>query len=176
MSKIYPLQNVLREGTDAKFCCVPPPGVSIVNFTVTTQYNKEYLPFTSVGAGVKAIAVKNLTIQQDKGWGLLTLSCTDTARFTKFIFNYVGCKFLSVFVLLFSVFLLFFNIVFVHIFISVCSSSSPEAQKLQLFHLKHGTCNLHLGSWQKTKHSSHQSYTNSPHRVSTRAQHSGCVC
>uniref|UniRef100_A0A3P8TEF7 Fibronectin type-III domain-containing protein n=1 Tax=Amphiprion percula TaxID=161767 RepID=A0A3P8TEF7_AMPPE len=72
-TKIYPSDQVLREGSNPKFCCVPPVGVNITGMA----FGKKPYPLESVGDGVKAITVKNLTIPK----GLLKfvlISCSDT--------------------------------------------------------------------------------------------------
>ncbi|XP_026198886.1 oncostatin-M-specific receptor subunit beta [Anabas testudineus] len=86
--EIFPFQKMLRGGTSAMFCCVPPPGVNITNFTLR---GKEY-PLISIGAKVKAIAVDNLTIQPGNSIYkyFILLGCNGTAGDTRHINNYIG--------------------------------------------------------------------------------------
>ncbi|XP_029295925.1 leukemia inhibitory factor receptor [Cottoperca gobio] len=55
---IFPSERMLREHASATFCCVPPRGVNITSMI----FNKNEYPLLSIGAGVKAITVHNLTI------------------------------------------------------------------------------------------------------------------
>lgn len=86
---MFPSQRVLIEGTSAMFCCVPPRGLDITDITFD---NKQHTPI-SVGAGVKAIMVVNLTIPNRPIKGL-TLSCRDSTGKKSRMWNYVSCKFL----------------------------------------------------------------------------------
>uniref|UniRef100_A0A3Q1EKW3 Leukemia inhibitory factor receptor-like n=1 Tax=Acanthochromis polyacanthus TaxID=80966 RepID=A0A3Q1EKW3_9TELE len=72
-SKIYPVDQVLREGSNPKFCCVPPVGVNITGMAFG---NKPY-PLESVGDGVKAITVKNLAFPAGP-FTFVLISCNDT--------------------------------------------------------------------------------------------------
>ncbi len=87
-TEIFPYQQVLREGTSAMFCCVPPRGVSVTSMT----FNDIKYPLHDIGARVKAIAVHNLTIPAHAIKALL-LSCMDTTGKISFVWNYVSCKF-----------------------------------------------------------------------------------
>lgn len=82
--KIYPFDQVLREGSNPKFCCVPPVGVNITGMAFR---NKPY-PLESVGDGVKAITVKNLTIPK-VGLKFVRIRCSDTTG-RKDSLNYVS--------------------------------------------------------------------------------------
>ncbi|CAG07821.1 unnamed protein product [Tetraodon nigroviridis] len=56
-TKMFPFQQVLREGDRAMFCCVPPRGVPITGMTL----NDRKYPLIHVTAAVRAISVENLT-------------------------------------------------------------------------------------------------------------------
>ncbi|GLD54248.1 leukemia inhibitory factor receptor-like isoform X1 [Lates japonicus] len=85
-TKLFPLHQVLREGTSGVFCCVPPVGVNITNITL----NKKKYPIISIGARVKAIVVPNLTIPKITPKVLL-LTCSDTSgKGDSYIWNYVS--------------------------------------------------------------------------------------
>ncbi|XP_040898493.1 oncostatin-M-specific receptor subunit beta isoform X2 [Toxotes jaculatrix] len=85
-TKIFPFQRVLREGSSAMFCCVPPVGVNITNITFM---NMEY-PLINIGARVKAIVVDNLTIPPPTIRPALLLGCGDTTNKMSHIWNYVS--------------------------------------------------------------------------------------
>lgn len=86
---MFPFQRVLREGTSAMFCCVPPPGVKISSITL----NNSKHPMIDIGATVKAITVDNLTIPKTV-IEALTLTCKDdTDGMSWSVWNYVSCKF-----------------------------------------------------------------------------------
>ncbi|KAI9536996.1 hypothetical protein NQZ68_029124 [Dissostichus eleginoides] len=53
---IFPNYQVLRENSNATFCCVPPRGVHITSMS----FKHSKYPLISIGAGVKAITVHNL--------------------------------------------------------------------------------------------------------------------
>lgn len=155
---MFPFQQVLREGTSVRFCCIPPSGVSITNITLS---NKNY-PLIDVGARVKAIAVDNLTIPTNEIQAIL-LGCKDEIRqMSWWTWNYVSCKFES-------------QHLFAFVFdfkdclcMRMCCSSSPEAQKPQLCDLRPDNCYLRLGFRQKTISTpSQQSNSDTPHRVRT---------
>uniref|UniRef100_A0A3Q3GFD1 Leukemia inhibitory factor receptor-like n=1 Tax=Labrus bergylta TaxID=56723 RepID=A0A3Q3GFD1_9LABR len=57
-TKIFPFQRVLREGTSAMFCCVPPLGVNITSISI----NNSPQPLISISDRVKAITVEKLNI------------------------------------------------------------------------------------------------------------------
>ncbi|XP_070761070.1 leukemia inhibitory factor receptor [Enoplosus armatus] len=83
--KIFPIEQVLREGTSAMFCCVPPRGVNITSMILN---NNKY-PLISIGARVKAIAVDSLTIPT----GIikaLSLSCLDATGMSRHVWNYIS--------------------------------------------------------------------------------------
>ncbi|XP_073322066.1 leukemia inhibitory factor receptor [Pagrus major] len=84
-TEMFPYQRVLREGTSAMFCCVPPRGLDITNITFD---NNQHTPI-SVGARVKAITVVNLTIPQ-RAIKFLTLSCRDSTGKKSRVLNYVS--------------------------------------------------------------------------------------
>ncbi|XP_036954638.1 oncostatin-M-specific receptor subunit beta isoform X1 [Acanthopagrus latus] len=84
-TQMFPSQRVLIEGTSAMFCCVPPRGLDITDITFD---NKQHTPI-SVGAGVKAIMVVNLTIPNRPIKGL-TLSCRDSTGKKSRMWNYVS--------------------------------------------------------------------------------------
>ncbi|XP_024860896.2 oncostatin-M-specific receptor subunit beta isoform X2 [Kryptolebias marmoratus] len=56
--KIFPSQRVLREGSTAMFCCVPPAGVNITSIT----FNNKPYPLMTIDSKVKAISVSDLKI------------------------------------------------------------------------------------------------------------------
>ncbi|XP_061585467.1 leukemia inhibitory factor receptor [Cololabis saira] len=72
--EMFPFKRLLREGSTATFCCVPPAGVSIRGITFR---NKHY-PVISVGPRVKAITVHNLTIPTGRFKRLL-VTCVEAA-------------------------------------------------------------------------------------------------
>ncbi|XP_047447462.1 oncostatin-M-specific receptor subunit beta isoform X2 [Mugil cephalus] len=90
---IFPFEQVLMEGTTATFCCVPPAGVNITSIA----FRNEPYALTSVGAGVKAITVNNLsiptedsmTVFQKKALSVLLLECVAADK-KSFIWNYVS--------------------------------------------------------------------------------------
>ncbi|XP_034728872.1 leukemia inhibitory factor receptor isoform X1 [Etheostoma cragini] len=82
---IFPLQQVMREHTSAMFCCVPPKGVNITSMILN---NNEY-PLISIGAGVKAIAVANLTIPTAI-IKRLSLSCNDATGKMSYAWNFIS--------------------------------------------------------------------------------------
>uniref|UniRef100_A0A4W6BVD3 Fibronectin type-III domain-containing protein n=1 Tax=Lates calcarifer TaxID=8187 RepID=A0A4W6BVD3_LATCA len=87
-TKLFPFQQVLREGTSGVFCCVPPVGVNITNITLS----KKKYPIISIGTRVKAIVVPNLTIPKNPRKALL-LTCSDTSgKGDSYIWNYVSHK------------------------------------------------------------------------------------
>lgn len=91
-SQIFPSNRVLRQGSSAMFCCIPPTGVNVKRMTFR---NKEYR-LLSIGGGVKAITVNNLTIPE----GIikhLILSCDDATGKSVHVSNYISCKFESFF-------------------------------------------------------------------------------
>ncbi|KAF1389404.1 hypothetical protein PFLUV_G00073080 [Perca fluviatilis] len=84
-TKIFPFQRMMREHTSAMFCCVHPRGVNITSMIL----NRNKYPLISIGAGVKAIAVGNLTIPT----GLikrLSLSCNDATDVIGYAWNYIS--------------------------------------------------------------------------------------
>nr|XP_046243960.1 leukemia inhibitory factor receptor [Scatophagus argus] len=84
--QIFPFQRVLREGTSAMFCCVPPRGVNITRITFS---NYEY-PLIRISDSVKSISVDNLTIPTTfiKAH---SLSCSDTTgKLSRSSWNYVS--------------------------------------------------------------------------------------
>uniref|UniRef100_A0A3Q0SNH8 Fibronectin type-III domain-containing protein n=1 Tax=Amphilophus citrinellus TaxID=61819 RepID=A0A3Q0SNH8_AMPCI len=84
-TRIFPSGRVLREGSSAMFCCVPPTGVNITSMT----FRNEQYPFMSIGARVKAITVNNLTIPKIVIKHLL-LSCFDTTGKSSHVLNYIS--------------------------------------------------------------------------------------
>lgn len=113
---MFPVRRVLREGTTAMFCCVPPRGVSIINITLN---NKQY-PLINIGSRVKAIVKENLTIPLS-AIKVLSLSCTDSTGKMSYAWNYVSCKFELSF--LFT-FLYYFSKHLLHI--CVCAVVPPQ--------------------------------------------------
>ncbi|KAM6930889.1 leukemia inhibitory factor receptor [Xenentodon cancila] len=84
-TEIFPFERVLREGTAAMFCCVPPVGVTIRGIAFR---NKQY-PVTSIGPRVKAITVKKLTIPPGKIKRLL-VTCIEATGKTRSTWNPVS--------------------------------------------------------------------------------------
>ncbi|KAL3975554.1 dynein regulatry complex protein 1 [Sarotherodon galilaeus] len=83
--QIFPSSRVLRQGSSAMFCCIPPAGVNVKRMTFR---NKEY-SLLSIGGGVKAITVNNLTIPK----GIikhLILSCDDATGESVHVSNYIS--------------------------------------------------------------------------------------
>ncbi|XP_069563953.1 leukemia inhibitory factor receptor [Brachyistius frenatus] len=84
-AKIFPYDRVLREGTSAVFCCVPPAGVNITSIA----FRGNQYPLMSIGARVKAITVHNLTIPTTV-IKVLLLSCKETTGNSRHTYNYVS--------------------------------------------------------------------------------------
>ncbi|XP_072243660.1 leukemia inhibitory factor receptor isoform X2 [Leuresthes tenuis] len=84
-TKIFPFQRVLREGSSAMFCCIPPEGVNITSIA----FRKSQFPYIDIGARVKAIAVHNLTIPNIRIKHLL-LTCTETTGNNSHTWNYIS--------------------------------------------------------------------------------------
>lgn len=93
---IFPSSRVLREGSSAMFCCIPPTGVNVKRMTFR---NEEYR-LLSIGGGVKAITVNNLTIPKGIIKHLL-LTCDDATGKSFPVLNYISCKFESFFFVFF---------------------------------------------------------------------------
>ncbi|KAM3867636.1 leukemia inhibitory factor receptor [Diretmus argenteus] len=84
VTKMFPFQRLLREGSSAMLCCIPPRGVHITSMAFSdTKY-----PLINIGDGVKAISVKNLTIPRGVINGVF-LSCNDTTAMPQYCINYV---------------------------------------------------------------------------------------
>ncbi|XP_049435302.1 leukemia inhibitory factor receptor isoform X1 [Epinephelus fuscoguttatus] len=84
-SKIFPLQQVMREHATAIFCCVPSRGVNINSMT----FNNSKYPLFNIGDRVKAITVHNLTIPTTR-IKRLTLTCHDTTGKPSYAWNYIS--------------------------------------------------------------------------------------
>lgn len=84
-TEIFPSQRVLREGSNPKFCCVPPVGVNITGMT----FRADQYPLESIGDGVKAITVKNLTIPKEI-FKFLLIECSDTTGKPCYTSNFVS--------------------------------------------------------------------------------------
>ncbi|KAM4576175.1 leukemia inhibitory factor receptor isoform 2-T2 [Odontesthes bonariensis] len=84
-TKIFPFQGVLREGSSAMFCCVPPAGVNITSIA----FRNIQFPYINIGARVKAIAVHNLTIPNNLIKHLL-LTCNQTPGEPSYAWNYIS--------------------------------------------------------------------------------------
>ncbi|XP_078107293.1 leukemia inhibitory factor receptor isoform X1 [Sander vitreus] len=84
-TKIFPLQRLMKEHTSAMFCCVPPRGVNITSMI----FNNNNYPLISIGAGVKAIAVDNLTIPTAY-IKRLSLSCNNATGKIAHAWNYIS--------------------------------------------------------------------------------------
>ncbi|XP_006790156.1 leukemia inhibitory factor receptor isoform X2 [Neolamprologus brichardi] len=82
---IFPSSRVLRQGSSAMFCCIPPTGVNVKRMTFR---NKEYR-LLSIGGGVKAITVNNLTIPKGIIKHLL-LTCDDATGNSVHVSNYIS--------------------------------------------------------------------------------------
>uniref|UniRef100_UPI0037E7C2D6 leukemia inhibitory factor receptor isoform X2 n=1 Tax=Semicossyphus pulcher TaxID=241346 RepID=UPI0037E7C2D6 len=85
-TEIFPFQRVLREGSSAMFCCVPPRGVNITSISI----NNSPHPLVSVGARVKAITVETLTIPTSFILPALAISCSSATGKVREIWNYVS--------------------------------------------------------------------------------------
>ncbi|XP_014878946.1 oncostatin-M-specific receptor subunit beta-like, partial [Poecilia latipinna] len=57
-SLIFPSKRILKEGSSAMLCCVPPVGVNVTRITL----RQDSYPLLSIGDGVQAILMTNLTI------------------------------------------------------------------------------------------------------------------
>ncbi|XP_063753933.1 leukemia inhibitory factor receptor isoform X2 [Eleginops maclovinus] len=84
-TRIFPVDRVMRENSSAMFCCVPPRGVNIISMT----FNQNEYPLISIGAGVKAITVHNLTIPKLR-IKRLVLSCDNTAGGVSEVWNFIS--------------------------------------------------------------------------------------
>ncbi|KAM7017805.1 leukemia inhibitory factor receptor isoform 2-T2 [Tautogolabrus adspersus] len=82
-TKIFPFQRVLREGTSAMFCCVPPLGVNITSISID---NKPH-PLINISDKVKAITVEKLTILESI-IDAVSIKCSDDAGNNNHILNY----------------------------------------------------------------------------------------
>uniref|UniRef100_A0A3Q2X1Q5 Leukemia inhibitory factor receptor-like n=1 Tax=Haplochromis burtoni TaxID=8153 RepID=A0A3Q2X1Q5_HAPBU len=82
---IFPSSRVLRQGSSAMFCCIPPTGVNVKRMTFR---NEEYR-LLSIGGGVKAITVNNLTIPKAIIKHLL-LTCDDATGKSFPVLNYIS--------------------------------------------------------------------------------------
>ncbi|XP_008283146.1 leukemia inhibitory factor receptor isoform X2 [Stegastes partitus] len=85
MSEIFPAEQVLREGSNPKFCCVPAVGV---NITQMTFRNQPY-PLESIGDRVKAISVKNLEIPEGL-YKFVIIVCSSTTGKIEYASNDVS--------------------------------------------------------------------------------------
>nr|XP_054587622.1 leukemia inhibitory factor receptor isoform X1 [Nothobranchius furzeri] len=72
-TQVFPNREFLKEGDTVMFCCVPKEGVNITRIT----FGVHQYPLLSVGARVKAVSVKHLTIPTTlvKAW---SLTCSDS--------------------------------------------------------------------------------------------------
>lgn len=148
---MFPCDAVLREGSTATYCCVPPAGGNITNISIdATKYS-----LLSIGARAKAITVENLQIPKR---GMHTLTCTDSTGHQKRVWNYVGCEYELLFMFT------FLHVYMHEVYCGLCSSST-EAQEPQLFHDWPVNCHLHLGSRQSSKQAQ-QINTHPPQGVS----------
>ncbi|XP_058493211.1 oncostatin-M-specific receptor subunit beta isoform X2 [Solea solea] len=82
---MFPRDQMLKVGSNATFCCVPPAGVNITSITLS---DREY-PLISIGAGVKAIAVENLRFPTHI-FKFLILNCRDSTGISRSIMNRVS--------------------------------------------------------------------------------------
>ncbi|CAJ1069255.1 leukemia inhibitory factor receptor isoform X1 [Xyrichtys novacula] len=82
---IYPFQRVLREGTSAMFCCIPPKGENITSISI----NNSKHPLISVDTRVKAISVENVPVQTSF-INSLTVTCSTDSGNVREIWNYVS--------------------------------------------------------------------------------------
>ncbi|XP_007563592.1 leukemia inhibitory factor receptor isoform X2 [Poecilia formosa] len=55
---IFPSKRILKEGSSATLCCVPPVGVNVTRITL----RQDSYPLLNIGDGVQAILMTNLTI------------------------------------------------------------------------------------------------------------------
>ncbi|PWA15728.1 hypothetical protein CCH79_00009066, partial [Gambusia affinis] len=84
-SLMFPSERLLKEGSSAKLCCVPPVGVDITSIT----FRKDSYPLLNVGDGVKAILVTNLTFPTILIKKLF-FSCVDSTGKISLVENAVG--------------------------------------------------------------------------------------
>ncbi|XP_041642417.1 leukemia inhibitory factor receptor-like isoform X2 [Cheilinus undulatus] len=84
-TKIFPSGQVLREGTSAMFCCVPPRGVNITSITI----NNIKHPLISISDRVKAILVENLT-KPETIIDALLINCSDNTGTLSRTWNYLS--------------------------------------------------------------------------------------
>nr|AAR25691.1 class I helical cytokine receptor number 28 [Tetraodon nigroviridis] len=84
-TKMFPFQQVLREGDRAMFCCVPPRGVPITGMTL----NDRKYPLIHVTAAVRAISVENLTIPTTL-IKAVALGCIESGQRKLSVWNYVS--------------------------------------------------------------------------------------
>ncbi|KAG7489235.1 leukemia inhibitory factor receptor-like isoform X2 [Solea senegalensis] len=82
---MFPLDRMLKDGSNATFCCVPPAGVNITRITLSDQ---EY-PLISIGARVKAIAVENLRFPTNT-FKFLKLNCSASTGISRAVVNFVS--------------------------------------------------------------------------------------
>ncbi|XP_036382780.1 leukemia inhibitory factor receptor [Megalops cyprinoides] len=80
--KLFPFQQVLKEGSSGHFCCVPRHGTHIVN----VSFSSEALPMIPIGERVKAIVVENLNATGCYG---VNFGCLDSEDMEEQCLNYV---------------------------------------------------------------------------------------
>ncbi|XP_036455048.1 leukemia inhibitory factor receptor [Colossoma macropomum] len=80
-ARLFPMQEVLQEGTSAHFCCIPPAGAQVTEIWFS---NRTY-EMTPVDEHVRAIEVPSLEFKELG----VTFFCRDSADSGKTVLNYV---------------------------------------------------------------------------------------
>ncbi|KAJ8401566.1 hypothetical protein AAFF_G00378830 [Aldrovandia affinis] len=80
--RMFPYQQVLKEGSSAYFCCIPRRGTNITKMI----FNSTYPSMIDIGDRVKAFVVENLIATPRYG---VHFSCVDSQNMKKHCFNYV---------------------------------------------------------------------------------------
>ncbi|XP_038133216.1 leukemia inhibitory factor receptor [Cyprinodon tularosa] len=84
-SQIFPSGKILKEGSNATFCCIPRVNANIAKIS----FERKSFDLLNNTYGVKAILVTNLTIP-DRLFKLLVLVCSESTGKTVDTFNYIS--------------------------------------------------------------------------------------
>ncbi|XP_008416333.1 leukemia inhibitory factor receptor isoform X1 [Poecilia reticulata] len=84
-SLMFPSGRILKEGSSATLCCVPPVGVNITGITL----RKVSYPLLNIGDGVQAILMTNLTIPNTLIKRLF-FSCVDSTGNSNVVENFIS--------------------------------------------------------------------------------------
>uniref|UniRef100_A0A3Q2G2T9 Leukemia inhibitory factor receptor-like n=1 Tax=Cyprinodon variegatus TaxID=28743 RepID=A0A3Q2G2T9_CYPVA len=84
-SQIFPSGKILKEGSNATFCCIPRVNANIAKIS----FERKSFDLLNNTYGVKAILVTNLTIP-DRLFKFLVLVCSESTGNTVDTFNYIS--------------------------------------------------------------------------------------